>query len=157
MTETPALSGEPSLFRYVLGFLAVGIAWGFTTPFIRRASINYTSPARPALDDKIDSKAKRKVLSGWYSVFDLVRRPAYFIPLLINLSGSVWFFLMVGQTELSLTVPITNSLAFLFTVLGEWWAEGKGITRDTWVGMMLVLTGIGLCVHSKSASYNSGI
>ena len=32
-------------------------------------------------------------------------------------------------TELSLTVPITNSLAFLFTVLGEWWAEGKVISK----------------------------
>lgn len=31
--------------------------------------------------------------------------------------------------ELSLTVPITNSLAFLFTVLGEWYAEGKVISR----------------------------
>jgi hypothetical protein len=31
--------------------------------------------------------------------------------------------------ELSLTVPITNSLAFLFTVLGEWWAEKKVITK----------------------------
>jgi len=31
--------------------------------------------------------------------------------------------------ELSLTVPITNSLAFLFTVLGEWYAEGKVIDR----------------------------
>ena len=34
-----------------------------------------------------------------------------------------------GSVELSLTVPITNSLAFLFTVLGEWWAEGKVISR----------------------------
>lgn len=30
---------------------------------------------------------------------------------------------------MSLTVPITNSLAFLFTVLGEWWADGKVISR----------------------------
>lgn len=35
------------------------------------------------------------------------------------------------RVELSLTVPITNSLAFLFTVLGEWWAEGKVIPRGT--------------------------
>ena len=34
-----------------------------------------------------------------------------------------------GTLELSLTVPVTNSLAFLFTVLGEWWAEGKVISR----------------------------
>lgn len=52
--------------------------------------------------------------------------------------------------ELSLTVPITNSLAFLFTVLGEWYAEGKLISRDTWIGMILVCVGIGLCVWSKS-------
>jgi hypothetical protein len=67
-------------------------------------------------------------------------------------------------------VPITNSLAFLFTVLGEWWAEKKVITKgkfyvrvyfgsfsnwlllgtDTWIGMALVLGGIALCVHSKN-------
>ena len=69
-------------------------------------------------------------------------------------------------TELSLTVPITNSLAFLFTVLGDWWVERKVISRgmsivshavaltltakDTWIGMILSLCGIALCVHSKS-------
>ena len=37
--------------------------------------------------------------------------------------------LWLPLAELSLTVPITNSLAFLFTVLGEWWAEGKVISR----------------------------
>lgn len=26
-------------------------------------------------------------------------------------------------------MPITNSLAFLFTVVGEWWVEGKVISR----------------------------
>jgi len=66
-------------------------------------------------------------------------------------------------------VPITNSLAFMFTVLGEWFATKKVISRgqrcvsilvvttciltallDTWIGMALVLGGIGLCVHSKN-------
>jgi hypothetical protein len=156
MVEAELPTAQPSLFRYVLGFLAVGIAWGFTTPFMRRATMDYVAPSRPELEDKNASLAKRKILSIWYSIFDLVRRPAYFIPLLMNLSGSVWFFLMVGQAgeclslslgqrvqanmrevvltgviELSLTVPITNSLAFLFTVLGEWWAEGKVISKGT--------------------------
>jgi hypothetical protein len=31
--------------------------------------------------------------------------------------------------ELSLTVPIVNTLAFLFTVLGDWWVEKKVINR----------------------------
>ena len=54
-----------------------------------------------------------------------------------------------GETELSLTVPVVNSLAFLFTVLGDWLADGKVIGRDTWIGMAFVLGGIALCVHSK--------
>ena len=62
---------------------------------------------------------------------------------------SVPFFLTCGP-ELSLTVPITNSLAFLFTVLGEWYVDGKLITRDTWLGMGLVCAGIGMCVVSKT-------
>jgi hypothetical protein len=138
---------SPSLFRFLLGFVVVGIAWGFTTPFMRRAAVGYKAPARPFLEDEKVPLMKRRALSIWYGVTDLLRRPTYFVPLLLNLSGSVWFFLIAGQAglskrdlilqvqfadsllELSLTVPITNSLAFLFTVLGEWWAEGKVIPR----------------------------
>jgi len=35
----------------------------------------------------------------------------------------------IQSIELSLTVPITNSLAFLFTVLGDWWVDRKVISR----------------------------
>jgi hypothetical protein len=70
--------------------------------------------------------------------------------------------------ELSLTVPIVNTVAFLFTVIGEWWVEGKVISRgmspvllrltgmltvqDTMAGMVLSVGGIALCVHSKNVS-----
>lgn len=74
------------------------------------------------------------------------------------------------NVELSLTVPIVNTLAFLFTVLGEWYVEGKVISKgsssfrtpisscadsnqvrtDTSAGMGLMLVGIALCVQSKS-------
>lgn len=71
-----------------------------------------------------------------YAVIGVLSRPAYAIPLLLNVTGSVWFFILIGKAELSLTVPITNSLAFLFTVLGEWWAEKKVISRGTfWLGL----------------------
>jgi drug/metabolite transporter (DMT)-like permease len=70
--------------------------------------------------------------------------------LVINLTGSVWFFLLIGKAELSLTVPITNTLAFLFTVIGEWWVEKKVISRQTMMGMILSISGIALCVHSKT-------
>lgn len=146
----PSPEASPSIIRWVLGFLLVGACWGLTTPFMRLAALNYTPPPRPSLTDPRNSWLKRKILGIWYAVIGVLSRPAYAVPLLLNVTGSVWFFVLIGKAELSLTVPITNSLAFLFTVLGEWWAEKKVISRDTWIGMALVLGGIGLCVQSKS-------
>ena len=38
----------------------------------------------------------RVVKAGW-TVVDLLRSPAYALPLAVNLTGSVWFFLLIGQ------------------------------------------------------------
>ncbi|KAI0171330.1 integral membrane protein [Pestalotiopsis sp. NC0098] len=152
MSDAPAAEPQPPAFNYVLGFLLVGVAWGFTTPFIRRAARDHNPPAHPTLDrpDVRASWLKSRVYGAFFAVLDLLRNPRYAVPLLINLTGSVWFFLLIGQAELSLTVPIVNTLAFLFTVLGDWWVEKKVIDRNTWIGMILSLGGIALCVHSKS-------
>ncbi|KAK3054645.1 hypothetical protein LTR09_004374 [Extremus antarcticus] len=118
-------SPAPPTWRYILGFLLVGVAWGATTPFMRKAAVSQKPPPpRQFLDDQKVPWIKRKVLSTAYSILDLLKNPAYAIPLLLNVTGSVWFFLLIGEA-----VPITNSLAFLFTVLAEWWAEGKVISR----------------------------
>ncbi|PKX98090.1 uncharacterized protein P174DRAFT_436478 [Aspergillus novofumigatus IBT 16806] len=225
---------EPSAFNYVLSFLLVGVAWGFTTPFIRRAAADFnarqealqnppsqtspqTQPAQSTTEEqelqdqsqgatsttkngdgheseededsesgeedqpltsnarsrtrttaaaaaggsstRVPAWMKPKPTSSWlttkivtvfWTVVNLLRTPAYSIPLVINLTGSIWFFLLVGKHELSLTVPLANSSAFLFTVLGEWYVERKVIEKETWLGMALVLGGIGICVHSKN-------
>ncbi|KAI9667029.1 MAG: hypothetical protein M1829_005569 [Trizodia sp. TS-e1964] len=150
---TPAADPTtPSALRYVLSFLLVGLAWGFTTPFIRRAALSAPAPTHKPL--RGTPSLKRHVLSALASAADLARRPAYTLPLVLNITGSVWFFLLIGQAgefpralgrdgnrglmlrgaELSLTVPITNSLAFLFTVLGEWVVEGRRIERGELLG-----------------------
>jgi Putative transmembrane family 234 len=90
-------TSQTPLYNYVLGFLAVGLAWGFTTPFMRKAAIISKPISRPQLDDPTSSIVTKRFLSIWYAVYDLVVRPAYSIPLILNLSGSVWFFLLVGQ------------------------------------------------------------
>ncbi|RPA98637.1 integral membrane protein [Choiromyces venosus 120613-1] len=145
--ETPIQ--DPGLLRWALGFLLVGMAWGLTNPFIRKAAVSYTPPKRAILEDPRNGIVKLWILKAVFAAWDLLRRPTYAVPFLINLTGSVWFFLLIGGAELSLTVPIVNSLAFLFTVLGDWLADGKKVHRDTWIGMAFVLGGIGLCVHSK--------
>lgn len=42
------------------------------------------------------------------------------------------------DAELSLTVPITNSMAFLFTVLGDWYVDGKIISRSIYPSPSIV-------------------
>ncbi|KAK3678859.1 hypothetical protein LTR78_001312 [Recurvomyces mirabilis] len=109
---------SPSIWRWVLGFLIVGACWGLTTPFMRRAAISKDKKPqtpRPVLTDPKVSWLKRKVLGIFYAVLDLLKNPAYAVPLLLNVTGSIWFFLLIGQA-----------------VLGEWYAEGKVISRGKW-------------------------
>ncbi|KAG5953325.1 hypothetical protein E4U53_006060 [Claviceps sorghi] len=143
---------QPPLVNYILSFLLVGLAWGLTTPFIRRAAKTHHPPPHALLEtDRVKNHALRRRLYGaLFAALDLLRNPRYAVPLLLNLTGSLWFFLLIGQAELSLTVPIVNTMAFLFTVLGEWYVEGKVISRDTAVGMVFSLAGIALCVQSKA-------
>ena len=160
MTATPAASPAPGTptpappaINYVVGFIMVGLAWGLTTPFIRRAARDHHPPSHPILASPAvaASWVRRTAYGAFFAVLDLLRNPRYAVPLLLNLTGSVWFFLLIGQAELSLTVPIVNTLAFLFTVIGEWYLEKKVISRETGLGMVLSLCGIALCVHSKSS------
>ncbi|KAF9880888.1 hypothetical protein CkaCkLH20_01930 [Colletotrichum karsti] len=181
MTSPDDADARPAAINYVAGFLLVGLAWGFTTPFIRRAAKDHNPSPHPVLESEAvrASWVKSRLYGAFFGVVDLLRNPRYAVPLLINLTGSVWFFLLIGQAgmylpclslmsraenmgnawvislthhpaELSLTVPIVNTLAFLFTVIGEWWVEKKVISRDTMLGMVLSLSGIALCVHSKT-------
>ena len=89
----------PSLFRYVVGFLLIGLAWGFTTPFIRAAARTHSPPAHPILDSPAvkSSWLRTKLYGAFFGVVDLLRNPRYAVPLVINLTGSVWFFLLIGQ------------------------------------------------------------
>lgn len=91
--------GQPPLINFVLSFLLVGLAWGFTTPFIRRAAKDHRPGAHPVLDSPAvrRSALRRRACAAFFAVVDLLRNPRYAVPLLLNLTGSVWFFLLVGR------------------------------------------------------------
>lgn len=80
--------------------MLVGVAWGFTTPFMRKAAVARDlkpKPRRPLLTDPNVSWLKRQAALVVYAVGDLLGSPSYAVPLLLNITGSVWFFLLVGQ------------------------------------------------------------
>lgn len=92
---------NPSPFNYILSFLLVGVCWGFTTPFIRKAAVNYTPPSNPSITDPSRSWISRQIAKAFFTVLGLLRSPGYAVPLVMNLTGSIWFFLLVGQAGTS--------------------------------------------------------
>lgn len=100
----PPADDAPGTFNYVLSFLLVGLAWGFTTPFIRRAAVDFNkrNEAKQQQQGGTNQGAgkgwlKTKIRTIFWTVVNLLRTPAYLIPLILNLTGSVWFFLLVGK------------------------------------------------------------
>jgi len=89
-----------------------------TTPFMRKAAVEkeaeHREPAgREFLKDPRTGWVKRKFWTLAYAVVDLLRRPAYAIPLVINLTGSIWFFLLIGQAGMLHPSPCFQLLYLL--------------------------------------------
>uniref|UniRef100_A0A5F8GU62 Transmembrane protein 234 n=1 Tax=Monodelphis domestica TaxID=13616 RepID=A0A5F8GU62_MONDO len=70
----------------------------------------------------------------------------YLVPLCLNQCGSLIYYLTLASTDLSLAVPISNSLALVVTlVVGKFLGEDIG---GKWaaLGMVLTISGITLCI-----------
>lgn len=99
---------QPGPLNYIVGFTLVGIAWGLTTPFIRRAAKDHHPAPHPLLEsDAVKASwLKSRVYGAFFAVLDLLRNPRYAVPLLLNLTGSVWFFLLIGKAGESSSLHI---------------------------------------------------
>jgi hypothetical protein len=116
--------------------IIVSLLWGVTNPLIRRGSKGLERVV-------IDVGGERSFLYKWKNeVKFLFSRPSYFIPLIINLVGSALYFYSIGDSDIMLAVPITNSLSLLFTtVMGIYLGEDI-------VGVCNCITGAMLTVRT---------
>ncbi|KAM4625863.1 transmembrane protein 234 [Polymixia lowei] len=122
----------------VLCLLLVALLWGCTNPFLKRGTEGIENVKR-----------KNKVLQLVAEVKFLFLNLQYLVPFLLNQSGSLVYYFTLATTDLSLAVPVTNSLTFLFTLLtGKLLGEEFGGKRAVG-GMFLTMVGITLCVISS--------
>ncbi|XP_038940883.1 transmembrane protein 234-like [Rattus norvegicus] len=65
----------------------------------------------------------------------------YLMPFLLNQSGSLLYYFPLASTDLTLAVPICNSLAIVFTlIVGKVLGEDIG-GKEAVAGMVLTVTG----------------
>uniref|UniRef100_A0A182UAN6 Uncharacterized protein n=1 Tax=Anopheles melas TaxID=34690 RepID=A0A182UAN6_9DIPT len=113
--DSPENTAPASVDIYaVVSILLVAITWGATNPFIKRGSIGYN-----------ELKADSKLGQLWLE---------YLLPLVINQLGSIVYVLTLQRTELSLTVPMANSLTFVFTAIT---ARLLGERQSGWSAFLL--------------------
>ncbi|XP_059937753.1 transmembrane protein 234 isoform X2 [Mesoplodon densirostris] len=73
----------------------------------------------------------------------------YLMPFSLNQCGSLLYYLTLASTDLTLAVPISNSLAIIFTlIVGKALGEDIGGKR-AFAGMVLTVAGIALCITSS--------
>ncbi|RCH96528.1 hypothetical protein CU097_003694 [Rhizopus azygosporus] len=131
----------PDSIRQLFGFILVAICWGSTNPLIKKGSAGL---------EKVSERYPQGGLQKWFAEIKyLLTKWQYLVPLVINLSGSIVYYYTLGKSDMSLAVPITNSLTFIFSLLtGLLLGESIG-GRDAWLGMGLVIVGVVICVGGK--------
>lgn len=118
-------------------FVLVGLLWGATNPFIKRNSAGIEDVVHP-----------NRVVKFLLELKFLALNWRYLLPFTINQLGAVLYYSTIGKADITLAVPITNSLSLIFTALfGK--LLGEDISKWTFGGATLVMSGVVLCVMSK--------
>ncbi|XP_057641056.1 transmembrane protein 234 [Chionomys nivalis] len=122
----------------VLALVLVAALWGGTQPLLKRASAG--------LQQVHEQTWARQLLQEMKTLF---LNTEYLMPFLLNQSGSLLYYLTLASTDLTLAVPICNSLAMVFTlIVGKILGEDVG-GKQAVAGMVLAITGVMLCITSS--------
>ncbi|CAL1575216.1 unnamed protein product [Knipowitschia caucasica] len=122
----------------LLSLVLVSLLWGCTNPLLKRGTRGIEAVARPSRVAQLLAEFKFLLLNL-----------SYIVPFLLNQSGSVIYYYTLSTTELSLAVPVTNSLTFLCTLItGKLLGEEFG-GKYAVAGMFLTTAGLTLCVMSS--------
>lgn len=138
-------------------FILVGALWGCTNPLLKRAADQeerdrhglLRASARSLTTTKGNTwTMKTSFVRGCAELRTLLSNWQFVLPFLLNQLGSVFYLICLGEADLSLALPITQGLTFLFTALTARILGERPLTNSTILGTELILVGVGICVTS---------
>ncbi|XP_073340409.1 transmembrane protein 234 [Pagrus major] len=129
----------------LLSLLLVSVLWGCTNPLLKRGT--------EGIENVTETSRVSQLLAELKFLFLNLK---YLVPFVLNQSGSLVYYYTLSTTDLSLAVPVANSLTFLCTlitgkVLGEEFGGKQAVA-----GMFLTMAGITLCVISSIDDKDAG-
>ena len=128
---------QASLF----GYLIVGICWGVTNPFIKKATMT-------KVNENVNNEAGKGLVQSHISTLrHFCLEPRIFLPFLINQSGSIVYYLLLSKEPISKAAPICNALTFILTAITGYIFLKEEIRSPLLLvfGSFLVLFGISIC------------
>ncbi len=150
-----AMSTSPNMTRTVLSYLAVGILWGCTNPFIKyaqNAAANKNKLLASSNNSPDSSKISYKESEGVFSsIFNMFKEPTILIPFAINQLGSLAFYYVLIHEPISIAAPVCNSLTFILTAITGHFVLGEEIPSPglLLLGIAAVISGIYICITSS--------
>uniref|UniRef100_A0A7M4E1J5 Transmembrane protein 234 n=1 Tax=Crocodylus porosus TaxID=8502 RepID=A0A7M4E1J5_CROPO len=121
--------------REVSMLVLVAVLWGGTNPFLKTGTEGL---------EKV--KRETRLLQLFAEMRFLFLNYKYMVPLAFNQCGSILYYVTLASADLSLAVPLCNSLAMIITLItGKVLGEDIGGKRAM-VGMLLTVLGVALCI-----------
>jgi hypothetical protein len=131
----------------------VGVLWGCTNPLLRKGSEEVTSSSSSSSSSSSTSLKSSKSKGKYTFITEALRsflNIKVWLPYVINQSGSVVFYILLANSNISVAVPICNAIALLFSFLTSS-LLGEPIEKpfQTILGASLILIGVTICVSSQ--------
>lgn len=142
--------------------ILVGAVWGCTNPFLRRGSVDepdgkqfHTSSEGETFDNTKGNYGVDQDRGSPIKKNPLVKslsrllRVGVWLPYLLNQCGSLLYYKLLATSNLTLSVPICNALALVFSSMtGFLLGERVDKPMRAALGSALVSVGVGICVMS---------
>lgn len=127
----------------------VGLLWGCTNPLLRSGSLGVNSDATSTTTTN-DDASTRPTTAQFLVGLRKLSNVKVWLPYLLNQLGSVVFYVCLSQSDLSLTVPVCNSLALLFSI-GTSLYLGESLDAPVRVvmGSVLIMAGTMVCLQAS--------
>ncbi|RUS86946.1 hypothetical protein EGW08_005271 [Elysia chlorotica] len=132
------MSSQSSGLWDSLCLITVAALWGTTNPFLKKNS-------KGIEEIKKDGRMSQMLAEFFF----LVTNWRYILSFVMNQTGSLVYYITLSSADLTLAVPITNSMTFIFTALSSHALGEQKLNFNTLVGITLVAVGVLLCVLSK--------